>query len=89
MARAKKSTAKVREESDLLLDLGEDGSRVLHLQLVGDVGLLVDGSPGLSGRSLTVGRGGNENIDTVDLSLLESLDLLLGTVLTDDMEERW
>ena len=33
------------ESSGLLLDLGEDGSRSLHLELVVDISLFVDGSP--------------------------------------------
>jgi hypothetical protein len=35
------------ESSSLLLDLGEHGSRCLHLELVVDVGLLVDRGPRL------------------------------------------
>jgi hypothetical protein len=70
------------KKTDLLLDLSENGSRVLHLELVGDVRLLVDGGPGLARRSLSVGRGSNENVDTVNLSLLKGLDLLLRSVLT-------
>jgi hypothetical protein len=71
------------KKTDLLLDLSENGSRVLHLELVGDVRLLVDGGPGLARRSLSVGRGSNENVDTVNLSLLKGLDLLLRSVLTE------
>lgn len=78
--------AKMTKNDDstyLLLNLGKDSSRSLHLELVDSVGLLVDGGPGLSGGSLTVSRGGDENVNTVNLSLLEGLDLLLRSVLAD------
>lgn len=75
------------ERSSLLLDLGEDSSRSSHLELVGQIGLLVDGGSGLALLDLSV-SGGNQNVQSVHLvglkgKGLEVLLLALGGVEDD------
>ncbi|KAI3482100.1 hypothetical protein L1887_55231 [Cichorium endivia] len=59
------------EGGGLLLDLGEHLSGGLELEQVGVVGLAVDGSLAVIRAGLAVGRGGDRDVDTVDLVLLE------------------
>lgn len=75
------------EGTGLLLELRVGSSRSLHLQLVSEVSLLVDGGSGLGGLDLT-GTGGDKDVKTVDLIGLKGeglkvLSLALGGVEDD------
>lgn len=76
-----------KESSHLLLDLSKGGSGSLHLELVGDVALLVDGRLGLLGSGLSVGRGGDQDVNTVNLSLFEELVVLLSLLVGRGVED--
>lgn len=88
------------ECSGLLLDLGEGETRGLHLELVVDVAVtLVHGSTRVLGTGLevsivchdsthlAVGSGDNQNVDTINLTLLESLGSVVALQLWGRVEE--
>lgn len=76
------------EGTRLLLDLREGGTRGLHLELVVDVvGALVDRGTRLVGAGLGVRAGDDENVDTVDLTLLEGDGVVVTAELGRGVEE--
>lgn len=75
------------QKTHLLLDLSENSPGGLHLELVNDVALLVDGGPGLLGSRLSILGGSDEDVDSVDLSLLEGLHVLVSSLVGRRVED--
>jgi hypothetical protein len=70
-----------RESTSLLLNLGKDLSTGLHLELIVDVRIsLVNRRPRFFRLSLAVFSSDDENIDTPNFTLLESLGIVIPTL---------